>query len=77
MSTHRESILCIPDTPSRAPLPTTGDSTDLEQSVEAFILSLASTLPANSDRLVTLQTAQAQDETLSQVAQYCRAGWPQ
>ena len=69
--------LCIPDTLSRAPLPTIGDSTDLEQSVEAFISSVVSTLPATSGRLLSLQAAQAQDEILSQVAQYCRAGWPQ
>ena len=69
--------LCIPDTLSRALLPTIGDSTGLEQSVEAFISSVVSTLPATSGRLLSLQAAQAQDEILSQVAQYCRAGWPQ
>ena len=57
--------LCIPDTLSRAPLPTIGDSTDLEKSVEAFISNVVYTLPATSDRLASLQTAQSQDAVTS------------
>ena len=34
--------LCIPDTLSRALLPTIGDSTDLEKSVEAYISNVCS-----------------------------------
>ena len=66
--------LCIPYTLSRAPLPTISDSTDFSGS---FYWSVVSALLATSDYSVTLQTAQAQDETLSQVVQYCRAGCPQ
>ena len=67
--------LCIPDTLSRAPIPSSDDSVDLQESVEAFILSVVSTLPATPDRLASLQAAQTQDENLLQVMHYCKVGW--
>ena len=45
--------------------------------MEAFISNVVSTVPATSDHLVSLQTAQAQDELLLQVIQYCKARWLQ
>ena len=69
--------LYIPDTLSRAPIPSSDDSVDSQESVEAFISSVVSTLPATPDRLASLQTAQAQDEILSQVMHYCKVGWPE
>ena len=69
--------LCIPDTLSRAPIPSSDDSVDLQESVEAFISSVVSTLPATPDRLVSLRAAQTQDENLLQVMHYCKVGWPE
>ena len=67
--------LCIPDTLSRAPLPILDDSCDLQESVEAFISNVVSTLPATPARLASLQAAQTQDEILSQVTQFRKEGW--
>ena len=69
--------LYIPDTLLRAPIPSSDDSVDLQESVEAFISSVVSTLPATPDRLASLQAAQTQDEILSQVMHYCKVGWPE
>ena len=69
--------LCIPDTLSRAPIPSSDDSVDLQKSVEAFISSVVSTIPATPDRLASLQAAQTQDEILLQVMHYCKEGWPE
>ena len=69
-----QSHLCIPDTLLRAPIPSLDDSIDLQKSAEAFILCVVSTLPATPDHLASLQTAQTQDEIISQV---CKVGRPE
>ena len=68
------------DVLSRSPLLTTADdteSTELETSVELFISTVVSNLPATSNRLKALTTAQSEDQTLQHVRQYCREGWPE
>ena len=67
--------LYIPGTLSRAPISSSDDSVDLQESVEAFILSVVLTLPATPNRLASLQAAQTQDEILSQIMHYCKVGW--
>ena len=68
------------DVLSRSPLLTTADdteSTELETSAELFISTVVSNLPATSNRLKALTTAQSEDQTLQHVRQYCREGWPE
>lgn len=67
----------ILDMLSRTPISSSRYSTDLQKSVEVFISSIISTLPASPDCLAKLHAAQAQDKILSQVTHYCKTGWPQ
>ena len=73
--THLESIYAFQiRTFSKVPIPSSDDSVDLQESVEAFILSVVSTLPAIPNFQASLRAAQTQDEILSQVMHY---GWPE
>ena len=69
-------FLYIPDALSRSPLPQSGDQYDLQEPVEAFIANMMSVLPATPNHLVSIRTAQNQDEILSQVTHFCKVGWP-
>ena len=61
------------DTLSRAPAPDNhDDSTSLQNETEAFVAAMASKLPAISDRLEEFRKAQAVDQTLSQVINFCQ-----
>ena len=70
-------FLYISDALSRSPLPQSTDSHDLQEPVEAYIANVVSSLPATPGRLDTLRTAQKQDKVLSQVAHFCKVGWPE
>ena len=72
-----EKYLCIPDTLSRAPIPSLADSFDLQVLAEAFISSAVLILPATPAQITNLQVAQLQDEILSQVLSYRKEGWPE
>ena len=52
--------LYIPDILSRAPLPCSDDTTDLQVSAEAFISNIVSTLPATPNHIEQLHKAQEQ-----------------
>ena len=68
------------DVLSRSPSLTTADdieSTELETSAKLFISTAVSNLPATSNRLKALTTAQSEDQTLQHVRQDYREGWPQ
>ena len=49
----------------------------LQMTLEVFISSVVSTLPATPDHLASLRAAQTQDENLLQVMHYCKVGWPE
>ena len=48
----------------------------LESDATAFVQSLIDGLPATRGRLVDIKTKQQEDQVCSQVAYYCREGWP-
>jgi len=66
------------DTLSRAPTSSKNDdSTSLQYEIEAFVAAIVSNLPATSDRLDKFREAQAADQTLSQVINFCQTTWPE
>ena len=73
-------LLYTADTLSRAPLPETGNKNvaELREEVEAYIAHVAKqALPAAEQHsLDQYQKKQAEDETCSQVMEYCNSGWP-
>ena len=61
---------------SRAPAPGNhDDSTSLQNDTE--VAAMVSKLPATSDRLEEFWKAQAADQTLSQVINFCQTEWPE
>jgi len=70
--------LYIPDTLSRAPIPSQLDNFDVMSAndIEFFINMLTELLPANTDRLNVYRQAQVSDEICSKLLYYCRSGWP-
>ena len=67
--------LYIPDTLSRAPLTTTGDTPDsyyMEEVMDAAVL----TLPIDGSRLSVYKAKQLEDSVCSTIVRYCRNGWP-
>ena len=60
---------------SRSPSPTINNDTEseeLETSAKLFISTVVSQLPATSNRLKALSTAQSEDKSLQQVMKHCR-----
>ena len=47
-----------------------------ESDTTAFVQSVVDGLPATQGRLVEIKTKQQEDQVCSQVAYYCREGWP-
>ena len=64
------------DTLSRVPTTNTSDDSVLQEETEAFVESIVSALPATADRLEQFRKAQTDDQILSQVINFCQAGWP-
>ena len=65
---------------SRSPSPTMNNDTEseeLETSAELFISTVVSQLPATSNHLKALSTAQLEDKSLQQIMKHCREGWPE
>ena len=64
------------DTLSRAPKPSTGADTNLEELAELAMEACIAHLPANRDRLREYEDEQNSDPLCSVVIKYCRTGWP-
>ena len=65
------------DVLSRSPSLTTVDDTEsaeLETSAELFVSAVVSNLPATSNRLKALTTAQSEDQTLQRVSNIAEKG---
>ncbi len=72
-------LLYTADALSRAPVSASGnheDSTSLQNETEAFVAAMVSNFPATSDCLVEFWKAQAADQTLSKVINFCQTKWP-
>ena len=68
-------LLYTADALSRAPA--SGNHEDcLQNETEAFVAAMVSNLPATSDRLAEFWKAQAADQTLSKVINFCQTKWP-
>ena len=68
-------VLLTADTLSRAPLTQDfSESIALQESIEQFVFSVVESLPANSDRLESIHSAQHKDPLLSQVIHFCQEG---
>ena len=48
----------------------------MESDTTAFVQSVVDGLPATQGRLVEIKTKQKEDQARSQIAYYCREGWP-
>lgn len=64
------------DTLSRAPKPSTGADTNLEELAELAMEACIAHLPANRDRLCEYEDEQNSDPLCSVVIKYWRTGWP-
>ena len=65
---------------SRSPSPTMNNDTEskeLKISTKLFISTVVSQLPATSNCLNALSTAQSEDKSLQQVTKHGREGWPE
>ena len=70
-------LLYTADALSRAPCAGRERSAqELDDEVEVFVAGVLSALPATEQRLNEYRNAQEQDLLCSNVAKYCRAGWP-
>ena len=70
-------LLYTADALSRAPVSGNHeDSTSLQNKTEAFVAAMVSNFPATSDHLVEFWKAQAADQTLSKVINFCQTKWP-
>ena len=70
-------LLYTADALSRAPASGNHeDSTSLQNETEAFVAAMVSNIPATSDHLVEFWKAQAADQTLSKVINFCQTKWP-
>ncbi|XP_041372842.1 uncharacterized protein K02A2.6-like [Gigantopelta aegis] len=69
--------LTTADTLSRTPVgsPQEADLL-LENDATAFVQLVIDGLPATQNQLVQIKTRQQEDQVCSQVARYCREGWP-
>ena len=69
--------LLTADTLSKAPVTQDfSESIALQESVEQFVSFVIESLPASSDRLESIRSAQHEDPLLSQVIHFCQEGWP-
>ena len=69
-------VLLTADTLSRAPLTQDfSESIALQESIEQFVSSVVESLPASSDRLESIHSAQHEDPLSSQVIHFCQEGW--
>ena len=82
MMRYNYSILHVPgkfffmaDTLSRAPASGNHDDLSLQNETEAFVAAIVSNLPATSDCLEKIRKAQAADQTLSSVINFCQTKW--
>ncbi|GFR80077.1 Pol polyprotein [Elysia marginata] len=69
--------LCTADALSRAPLPKINEEEQTrEEEVSEYVNLVMKSFPATEKRLTDIKEDQDKDQTLSQVKEFCKSGWP-